>query len=207
MPDFSEVFVASTARALNSAGVPCVLWGHCLLNIHGVPSIIGVSGKSQLPFHKCSMADALGLSIDFVIPDHLLAAGAAVLVRQPHLALCPDDQLCLTSSTERYTPGPAFHVHMEDSEMPVTLYLQSETLWFLPPLDARSVKSRHGSPDISSWLLIGPSSSPGARVGGPAPSSMRRIRSSSPLLPCCWRSFCDCTPGTRGNASAGSAWP
>ena len=78
----------------------------------------------------------LSQSIDFVIPDHLLAAGAAVLARQPHLALCPDDQLCLTSSTERYTPVPAFHAHLEDSEISVTLYLQSETLWFLPPLDS-----------------------------------------------------------------------
>lgn len=43
MTDISESFVASIARALNSDQVPCVLWGHCLLNVHGVPSILGVS--------------------------------------------------------------------------------------------------------------------------------------------------------------------
>ncbi len=42
MSDLSSSFVASIARALNSDQVPCVLWGHYLLNVHGVPSIIGV---------------------------------------------------------------------------------------------------------------------------------------------------------------------
>jgi len=42
MSSLSESFVASIARALNSNQVPCVLWGHYLLNVHGVPSIIGV---------------------------------------------------------------------------------------------------------------------------------------------------------------------
>lgn len=43
MPDLSESFVASIALALNSAQIPCVLWGHFLLNVHGVPSAIAVS--------------------------------------------------------------------------------------------------------------------------------------------------------------------
>ena len=42
MSDLSESFVASIAGALNSDQVPCVLWGHYLLNVHGVPSILGV---------------------------------------------------------------------------------------------------------------------------------------------------------------------
>ena len=42
MSDLSESFVVSIALALNSDQVPCVLWGHYLLNVHGVPSIIGV---------------------------------------------------------------------------------------------------------------------------------------------------------------------
>ena len=44
MSDLSETFVACIAAALNSNEIPCVLWGHYLLNIHGVPSIIAVSG-------------------------------------------------------------------------------------------------------------------------------------------------------------------
>ncbi|AEO66972.1 uncharacterized protein THITE_2075708 [Thermothielavioides terrestris NRRL 8126] len=43
MSRLSQSFVASLARGLNSAQVPCVLWGHCLLVLHGVPSIIGVT--------------------------------------------------------------------------------------------------------------------------------------------------------------------
>lgn len=43
MADLSQSLVASLARALNAAEVPCVLWGHCLLGLHGVPSIIGAS--------------------------------------------------------------------------------------------------------------------------------------------------------------------
>jgi hypothetical protein len=42
LSDLSETFVASIAAALNSDRIPCVLWGHYLLNIHGVPSIIVV---------------------------------------------------------------------------------------------------------------------------------------------------------------------
>lgn len=31
------------AKAINKAGVPCVLWAHWLLQVHGVPTIINVS--------------------------------------------------------------------------------------------------------------------------------------------------------------------
>ena len=42
MSDLSELFVASIARALNSEQVPYILRDHYLLNVHGLPSIIGV---------------------------------------------------------------------------------------------------------------------------------------------------------------------
>ena len=52
MLDLSELFVTSIARALNSDQVAYVLWGHCLLNVHGIPSIISVRilgpGSSRL---------------------------------------------------------------------------------------------------------------------------------------------------------------
>lgn len=42
----TEDFVASLAQLLNTAQVPCVLWGHVLLRTHGVPTIVGVSVPS-----------------------------------------------------------------------------------------------------------------------------------------------------------------
>ncbi len=52
MSGLSESFVASIAQALNSDQVPCVLWGHYLLNIHGVPSIIDVGIPDQENFRS-----------------------------------------------------------------------------------------------------------------------------------------------------------
>jgi hypothetical protein len=37
-----EAVVASIAHALNAAQIPCVLWGQCLLQVHGVPTVVGV---------------------------------------------------------------------------------------------------------------------------------------------------------------------
>ncbi|KAK5444191.1 hypothetical protein LTS15_010544 [Exophiala xenobiotica] len=116
MSDHSESFVTSIAQALNSDQVPCVLWGHYLLNVHGIPSIIG--------------------SIDFVIPDAHLELGTKTLTQFKSLTPCPDREVCSSSSQERPTPPPAFHRHIEDSEVTVGLYLQSATIWFLPPLDS-----------------------------------------------------------------------
>ncbi|OHE96962.1 hypothetical protein CORC01_07747 [Colletotrichum orchidophilum] len=111
----SESFVESIASALKASKIPCVLWGHCLLNVYGVPSIIG--------------------SIDFVVPDQLISVGADVISDLPDLQQCPSVELCLASSPERRTPPPTFHVHIKGSEVTIGLYLQSETLWFLPTLE------------------------------------------------------------------------
>jgi len=43
MSNISQEFVASIAQALNASQVPCILWGHILLIVHGVPTILGVS--------------------------------------------------------------------------------------------------------------------------------------------------------------------
>lgn len=75
-------------------------------------------------------------SIDFVIPDDRLRVGTKSLTHFKSLTPCPDQEVCPSSSQERHTPPPAFHIHIEDSEVTVALYLQSETLWFLPPLDS-----------------------------------------------------------------------
>ncbi|GAB1312203.1 Thioredoxin reductase [Madurella fahalii] len=116
MTRISQSFVASLAQALNSAQVPCVLWGHCLLGLHGVPSIIA--------------------SIDFVIPDDCLEVGARALAQCDGLVPCPDPPSCPTTSKKRPTQPPVFHAHLDgNSEVTAGLYFQSDTLWFLPPLD------------------------------------------------------------------------
>ncbi|KAL7622037.1 hypothetical protein AAE478_007538 [Parahypoxylon ruwenzoriense] len=112
--DPSQSLVASIAQRLNSAQIPCVLWGHFLFNVHGIPSIID--------------------SIDFVIPDDCLEVGAKEVAQIDSLTMCPDMEGCRASSTERFTPGPAFHLHVKGLEITAGLYVQSETLWFLPPL-------------------------------------------------------------------------
>ena len=75
-------------------------------------------------------------SIDFVIPDDCLGAGAETLTRIKSLTPCLDPVICPSSWPKRHTPPPAFHMHIRDSELTVALYPQSDTLWFLPPLDS-----------------------------------------------------------------------
>ncbi|SPO04508.1 uncharacterized protein DNG_07193 [Cephalotrichum gorgonifer] len=115
----SEPFVASIAHSLNLAQIPCVLWGHYLLVLHGIPSGVG--------------------SIDFIVPDDLLADGLKILSQLKGLAPCPGGKHCPSRSADRYTPPPAVHVHVEASEVRVGLYPQADVLWFLPPLDGSLV--------------------------------------------------------------------
>lgn len=49
---------------------------------------------------------------------------------------CPDQALCPSNSPHRPTQSPSFHMHINASEVTLDLYLQSETLWFLPPFDS-----------------------------------------------------------------------
>ncbi|KAH6643269.1 hypothetical protein BKA67DRAFT_670888 [Truncatella angustata] len=120
--------IASIAQSINSAGVPCILWGHCLLNLHGIPSIIG--------------------SIDFVIPDQSLMVSTKQLSQLSYLEPCTDQETCPCSSPEQYTPLPAFHMHLKDSDVTMALYLQSETFWFLPPLNKELVfPTKHKLPE------------------------------------------------------------
>lgn len=75
-------------------------------------------------------------SIDFVIPDDCLEVGIKTLTQLETLTPCTLGEACLSSSQMRYTPSPAFHIHTKDSTLTVDLFPQSETLWFLPPLDS-----------------------------------------------------------------------
>jgi hypothetical protein len=100
-----------------------------------------------------SEANATGKWLDFVVPDASLAAASEVLANgrfsQPLLA-CPDSTDCLDgSSPMRQHPHTAFHMHIEGVEnhrsvSSVCLHRQSETLGFLPPLDASLASPRAG---------------------------------------------------------------
>lgn len=82
-------------------------------------------------------------SVDFVIPDDRLDVGIKVLGRFQYLTPCPDQEVCPSSRQEQYIPPPAFLLHVKSSELTVTLYPQSQTLWFLPPFDT-SLSSVNG---------------------------------------------------------------
>ncbi|KXH51473.1 hypothetical protein CSIM01_08259 [Colletotrichum simmondsii] len=125
MFESKEPLVESIASALKASSIPCVLWGHCLLNVHGVPSIIG--------------------SIDFVVPDQLISVAADVISELPNLEQCPSVELCFASSPERRTPPPTFHVHIKASEVTVGLYTQAETLWFLPLMNDSILSGENAS--------------------------------------------------------------
>ncbi|PPJ54285.1 hypothetical protein CBER1_06585 [Cercospora berteroae] len=116
MARISQEFIAKLAMTINPFNVPCVLWGHCLLNVHGVPSIIG--------------------SIDFIVPDEQLQLSiGAISTQARRLAPCHDPDTCPFGSKDRFTPPPAFHMHVRDDlNITVGLFPQSDTLWFLPPL-------------------------------------------------------------------------
>lgn len=73
------------------------------------------------------------------MPDDRLRVAAKALLASfslRPLSPCPDSATCPTSSPARYTPPPAAHLHIEGfSDIKIGLYPQSDTLWFLPPLD------------------------------------------------------------------------
>lgn len=57
------------------------------------------------------------------------------------LNACPDTATCPQNSAASRKPLPAFHLHIQGawnnlSTTTVRLFLQSETLWFLPPFEA-----------------------------------------------------------------------
>ncbi|KAG5984437.1 hypothetical protein E4U55_004781 [Claviceps digitariae] len=120
----NQDFVASLAQLLNRAQVPCVLWGHLLLDTHGVPTIVG--------------------AVDFVVPDELLSVATRALMPHEKLLPCPDGEDCDIISPSRPTPAPQSHLHIEGAEEPVGLYAQSMTLWFLPPLQAALITPDRG---------------------------------------------------------------
>lgn len=104
------------------------------------------------------MADYCPQSVDFVVPDHLLASSEDVLSAlcrdaDELFSPCVDPDTCSTVSPYRATPAPSLHIHLtQDADISVGLYAQRETLWFLPPLDSSSLLVPPGT-DASAEVL------------------------------------------------------
>lgn len=146
--------VASISRILLRNNIPCVLWGNYLLTIYGVPSIVDVSSPLT-----CLMKTATNImqSIDFVVPDNLITA-AETSLQNKGLDHCSDPETCTAVAETRTSPAPTAHFHI-DSEMTVSIYAQSSTLWFLPCLALNQIVC---SPD---FILAPDSSLPPPRPG------------------------------------------
>ncbi|KAH9907878.1 hypothetical protein F4778DRAFT_452334 [Xylariomycetidae sp. FL2044] len=115
----SEDGVKLISGLLADAGVPSVLWGDFLLNVYGVPSIIG--------------------GMEFVVPDEKIEVAVATL-KSSRLRRCPDPEACVVSGDSSPFPVPVFHMHIEGSEVDVTLRAHSSTLWFIPEPASTSSK-------------------------------------------------------------------
>lgn len=72
-------------------------------------------------------------SIDFVVPDNLLAELVLALPNKG-LAECKDRETCYVNVDSCPSPPPAVHFHF-GSEYTVGIYRQSSTSWFLPTLE------------------------------------------------------------------------
>jgi hypothetical protein len=79
-----------------------------------------------------------------VVPDAELAAAGNVISAASAIAdlpwtliACPDTKTCPKNDPDGTWPTPTFHLHIDgqrpDDTSTVCLFLQSETLWFLPP--------------------------------------------------------------------------
>ncbi|KAF2819319.1 hypothetical protein CC86DRAFT_244628, partial [Ophiobolus disseminans] len=90
-------FVSAVAQALNAAQVPCVLWGHYLLNVHGVPSIVAVN--TVLPSYFVLASDQTTLPLDrlgrgcgaFPAAEYPIVAPTAVVLLEAYLRIYARD--------------------------------------------------------------------------------------------------------------------
>ncbi|KAI2467814.1 hypothetical protein F4781DRAFT_400744 [Annulohypoxylon bovei var. microspora] len=139
-----ENAVKLISALLSKAGVPSVLWGDYLLTIYGVPSIIGGN--------------------EFIIPDDKLTTAIAVL-KKSGLLPCPDLQTCIVSGELCQTPVPAFHMHIEGSEVNVSLRSHSETLWFIPPPNNADLGMKTSEISKAYYIKASDASLPGPRHG------------------------------------------
>ncbi|KAL3456246.1 hypothetical protein BJX64DRAFT_294294 [Aspergillus heterothallicus] len=116
----TKLIASESARMLESAKIPCVLFGWIAMNHAGV--------------------EVNSLEVELVIMDHHLQAANAVF-DAANFVLC-HDHMCNelkvrrrnVESPERlhYHPIPAWHTHMDNGRFTLSLFLKSEILWWLP---------------------------------------------------------------------------
>lgn len=70
-----------------------------------------------------------------MLPDHCIEPGIEVLRGIEALSPCSLGESCPSSLQRRHSPSPSLHMHLNGSDTTANLYVQSQTLWFLPPLD------------------------------------------------------------------------
>ncbi|KPI35898.1 uncharacterized protein AB675_10477 [Cyphellophora attinorum] len=123
--DNLEALIKSVASTLNAQQIPCVLWGHCMLSIHGVSTFIG--------------------SLDFIVSDTHLDQAVAILEQSPALVPCPQT-ICPETSERQSSPPPKHHVHHKGClEFTIQLFSQTDALPFLEPID-QSLSSKQQLP-------------------------------------------------------------
>ena len=66
-----------------------------------------------------------------MVPDEKLPIAVAVL-KKSSLRPCPDHLSCIVSRETRPSPVPAFHMHIGEHDVSISLRAHSETLWFAP---------------------------------------------------------------------------
>ncbi|CAG9986438.1 unnamed protein product [Clonostachys byssicola] len=128
----SERFVATLARDINAAGIPCILWGNRLLRIHGVPTILG--------------------SIEFVVPDGMVSAAAGAIAPRGPLLTCPHTLTCSVATPARTSPTPGRHFHIRDRKDTIAILSQSQALWFLPAMEKKLLAPHKSS--LPSYLIL-----------------------------------------------------
>ncbi|KAG5946271.1 hypothetical protein E4U59_004165 [Claviceps monticola] len=91
---------------------------------------------SNLPSSNSADAYSMGYSRP---PQELSTSTRCCFPAQ--MATCKD---CRNVSPKRLTPAPDSHLHIEGTKVPVGLFVQSVTLWFLPPLEAALITPDQG---------------------------------------------------------------
>ena len=128
---------ASIATNLAPTGIPCVLWGGALLGLYGVP----MESKDVCMIRTLSFKKFLLIIAQFIhliLPDSRFEEAVAYLGSEPGVYVCPKEDCCYFD-----VPEPSFTLHYERPLYEgsgtikglICLYKQSETLWFLPPIE------------------------------------------------------------------------
>jgi len=111
LPPLDNRLVASAAATLDAVKIPHVLWGHYLLTVFGIPTIVE--------------------GIDFVIEDDFIDTAYDTL-QGAGFKTCKQEG-CINNRKLPYAPTPHTHLHITESQR-LGLFRKSDILWRLPDL-------------------------------------------------------------------------